>query len=476
MKRLLATLCMLAMLTAIIPMVSSAATTPTVDLYEAEKGSLTGVTVQSTVPGYSGTGYVTGFDRSRDSLTITVTAPEKALYDLTIGYRSEFGDKYTTISLNNSSLGEVFLKATTSFSETSGGRVLLNAGSNKVVFAKHWGYYDIDYIKLQKATINTSHPIGRTLVNPNATPEAVSLFNYLADQYGHAILSGQENENNTALTNVNWIASTTGKKPAVVGFDLMDYSPSRVENGATSTEIENALSWDSQNGIVTYVWHWNAPTKLKSSCNWWEGFYTSCTDFDITYALANPNSQDYQLLIRDLDAIAVQLQRLKDAHVPVLFRPLHEAEGGWFWWGAKGAEPAKALYRLMYDRFTNYHHLNNLIWVWNSISPDWYPGNDVVDIVSADDYANAGDYGPVYSKYQSLVSLVNDTKMVALSENGPIPDPSLLQIYGAHWSWFNTWTGSYLTDGKNNTTNHLIQVYNDPYVITLDELPDIKHY
>ncbi len=473
MKKLLVLVCMLAMLIALIPVAS--AQLSTADLYEAENGSLTGVTVASIVSGYSGSGYVTGFDASTDSLTITVNAPQQALYDLTIGYRSESGDKYTKVSLNGSSLGEVFLPITTVFSETSGGRVLLNAGSNQITFENHWGYYDIDYIKVHQAAINTTHPIERTLVNPNASPQAVSLFNYLADQYGQSIVSGQQN-NNDNLSHVSWIESTTGKKPAVVGFDLMDYSPSRVANGAISYEIEHALAWDAQGGIVTFLWHWNAPTKLNGTCDWWSGFYTDCSDYDIAYALANPNSEDYQLLIQDMDAIAVELKRLEDAQVPVLFRPLHEAEGGWFWWGAKGPEPAKQLWRLMYDRYTSYHQIDNLIWVWNSISPDWYPGDDVVDIVSADDYAAAGDYGPVYSKYESLVSLVNDTKMVALTENGPIPDPDLLQIYGAHWRWFSTWTGNYLTDGNNNSTSHLIDVYNHPYVITLDELPDIKNY
>ena len=100
------------------------------------------------------------------------------------------------------------------------------------------------------------------------------------------------------------------------------------------------------------------------------GFYTSATDFNISSTLAaGPGSANYTLILRDLDAIAVQLKRLSDAKVPVLFRFLHEAEGGWFWWGAQGPAAAKALFRLGYDRFTNYHKLNNLVWVWNSVSP-----------------------------------------------------------------------------------------------------------
>jgi len=83
----------------------------------------------------------------------------------------------------------------------------------------------------------------------------------------------------------------------------------------------------------------------------------------------------------------VQLKRLQDAGVPILFRPLHEAEGAWFWWGAKGPEATKELWLLLHDRLTNHHKLNNLIWVWNSLLPAWYVGDDTVDILSADVYA-----------------------------------------------------------------------------------------
>ena len=92
-------------------------------------------------------------------------------------------------------------------------------------------------------------------------------------------------------------------------------------------------------------------------------------------------------MIRDIDAIAVELTKLRDAHVPVLWRPLHEAEGGWFWWGAQGPKNYVRLYRLLYDRLTKVHKLDNLIWVYTSGGkPEWYPGDDVVDIIGADAY------------------------------------------------------------------------------------------
>lgn len=169
----------------------------------------------------------------------------------------------------------------------------------------------------------------------------------------------------------------------------MDYSPSRVERGTVGTAVEEAITHHERGGIVSVLWHWNAPTGLYDTeeQRWWSGFYTAATDFDVEAALASTTNANYTLLIRDIDAIAVELKRLQAVGVPVLFRPLHEAEGGWFWWGAKGPEPAKKLWGILYERLTVHHEINNLIWVWNSLAESWYPGDDTVDILSADVYA-----------------------------------------------------------------------------------------
>ncbi|WP_408894500.1 glycosyl hydrolase [Paenibacillus taichungensis] len=310
--------------------------------------------------------------------------------------------------------------------------------------------------------------ISSNLVNKDATSEARELMKYLAERYGKGVLSGQQD-----YGNLNWINENTGRKPAVIGFDLMDYSPSRTERGAISQEIRDAIAWHRQGGIVTLCWHWNAPIHLidEPGKEWWRGFYTDATTYDLASALAHPESQEYTLLIRDIDAIAVHLQELKDAGVPVLFRPLHEAEGGWFWWGAMGPEPAKQLYRLLYDQLVNKYELGNLIWVWNSEKPEWYPGDDVVDIVSVDVYPEAGDHSPLAKRYENLRELVNDSKIIALAENGSIPDPKQMKAQGVYWSWFCTWTGEFLKGGNHNTVAYLKEVYNSEDVITLDQLP-----
>ncbi|GIP24351.1 glycosyl hydrolase [Paenibacillus sp. J22TS3] len=467
MKRTSVLLFIISLLLAIVPMSASAKSSR---IFEAESGTLTGTAAAKDTPGYSGTGYVTSFDNDGDSLAVDVSVPSAGLYQITIRYHSPYGHKQAYLFVNGTAAGSVDFEQTTGFTEMAVTKALLNKGTNTIRLDKGWGMYEIDYFAIEPAAAPAVHQVSKALVNPGASSAVKSLMSYLVDSYGSKILSGQQD-----YSNVAWIQSNLGKKPAMVGFDLMDYSPSRVELGAATTEIEKAIDWDRQGGIVSFVWHWNAPKDLinQPGKEWWRGFYTDSTTFDIQYALDHPDSEDYALLLRDIDAIAIQLKRLQDANVPVLFRPLHEAEGGWFWWGAKGAEPCKELYRILYDRLTNYHHLNNLIWVWNSISPDWYPGDDVVDIVSYDSYPLAGDYSPQMGKYDQLVSLGRDRKLVAMTENGAIPDPDLLPVYHADWSWFTTW-GAF--DGNANSLDHLKKVYNHDYVVTLDELPNIKTY
>jgi mannan endo-1,4-beta-mannosidase len=170
-----------------------------------------------------------------------------------------------------------------------------------------------------------------------------------------------------------------------------------------------------------------------------------------------------------MDVIATQLQKFQDAHIPVLWRPLHEAEGGWFWWGAKGPEPFKKLWRLEYDRFTNYHHLNNLLWVYSSgTDPNWYPGDKYVDIVGIDAYpSDVTD--PESSIWIKLVREYGGRKMLALTEFGGVPDISRMRALGVRWSYFYSWTGS--LGAKGMPFDSLKKIYGSPGVLNADKLP-----
>src|SRR5699024_12023865 len=94
-----------------------------------------------------------------------------------------------------------------------------------------------------------------------------------------------------------------------------------------------------------------------------------------------------------------------DAGVPVLWRPLHEFDGQWFWWGKGGPKNFRRLWQLMYNRFTMHHGLNNLIWVLGysgEIENGWYPGDEYVDISGADTY-DSGSHIELYDKVVQVV-------------------------------------------------------------------------
>ncbi|KAK2037676.1 family 26 glycosyl hydrolase [Colletotrichum somersetense] len=435
--------------------------------YEAENGVLSGTTVDTAQSGFTGTGYVTGFEDASDKLTINVDCQggSQKLFDLSIRYAAIYGEKRTSVVFNGGAASEVSFAAGQTWADANAGQVLLNEGNNTIDIVSNWGWYLIDSITLTPTEPRGPHDINTALVNPNANADANALYKYLRSIYGKNILSGQQD-----LSYSNWVNEAVGKLPALVSVDLIDYSPSRVEHGAVSTAVEDAIAHHARGGIVSVLWHWNAPAGLYDTAEnpWWSGFYTRATDFDVASALADPTGANYTLIVRDMDAIAVQLARLRDAGVPVIWRPLHEAKGAWFWWGAQGPEACKQLYALLYDRLTNHHGLDNLIWNWNSVSPDWYPGDDTVDILSTDVYAQG--HGPMTSQYNDLLTLGKDKKLVAAAEVGSAPFPDLLQAYGADWLYFCVWGDGYINNTEWNSVEDLKKIYDSEYVLTLDEI------
>ncbi len=302
-----------------------------------------------------------------------------------------------------------------------------------------------------------------TPVNKNANSDAKALLKYMVSIYGKNILSGQQDQ-----ASLDWVTQNIGKTPAILGCDFMDYTQSRISRGASSTDVDKAIAFSQKGGIITFVWHWGAPAGLydTSSEPWYSGFYTAATDFNIQTALSSTTNANYTLLMKDIDTIAAQLQKLQKAGVPIIFRPLHEAEGGWFWWGAHGPAPAIQLYKILYQRLTTQWGINNLIWEWNSVNPAWYPGDDVVDMVSADTYSQ-NDHGPQSATYNSLISLGKDAKMVAAAEVGSVMDPTQLQAYHADWVYFCTWSGDFISGGSWNSVAFLKSVYGNSYVLSL---------
>jgi hypothetical protein len=305
--------------------------------------------------------------------------------------------------------------------------------------------------------LGAAAPINRPLSNPDASKEAQNVYRYMCGIYGKAILAGQQEStwvNNNPDDEMDYISKTTGGKlPAIRGLDYMAY------NGVT----ERAIAWWQKGGIPTLCWHWGAPTKGT-------GYEASKLTISLDDALTTGTALN-KAMMADLDRTARELVKLRDAHVPVLWRPFHENNGGWFWWGKGGAENFKKLWKLEYNYYTQTYKLNNLIWVFGYCGkPDatWYPGDAYVDIAGADSYGK----GTQHAMFQTVLGIVGTNIPICYHECGTIPDPDALMADSTPWSYFMTWHTSYIK--QQNTPENLKKIYNHPYVITLDKLPNLK--
>lgn len=303
-------------------------------------------------------------------------------------------------------------------------------------------------------------PARGVLSNPRASAGARTLYAYLWSIYGRRTLTGQQEQNFSPAgprTELDYIQRITGKQPALVGFD---YIEPRDEAGVNA----RAIAWHRSGGIVTLCWHWGAPDIGT-------GYENSKKDFDVARALA-PGTPQNRAMMAQMAHTAALLTKLRDAGVPVLWRPFHEFSGDWFWWGKHGPEAFKALWRLMYRNYVDRYRLNNLIWVlgWagQKVDPAYWPGRDMVDIAGADLYAE--DHGNLASMFGQVKAIVGESIPICLHENGPIPDPATLGR-DADWLYFMTWHTRWLTDPSQNTPEQLKADYASTRYLTKDELP-----
>ena len=341
--------------------------------------------------------------------------------------------------------------------------------------------------------------IDASLTNPKASAAAKKVYEFLVSQYGKKVLSGVQSggtANNNE--NVDAIAGLTGKHPAVAGYDyiFLQYSPTPagwswvVDYGDISAAKEQ---W-AKNGLVSFMWHWNVPTSKEAWDNGvnkgdFDGynFYCDKTKFDIKRALTD-GTWEHEFLLKDIEKVAGYLKLLQEEGIPVLWRPLHEAagnytlygsNGAWFWWGRGGAEACRQLWKLLRDRLEGEYGLDNLIWVWTldatqgaeSQYADWYPGNDLVDIVGVDIYAE--DTAAKTRQYKAAAALSGGRKLTTISECGNIPDPEKCLAAGEAWNWFLAWSLS-RDDFKLNTDTYWKKLMSSSSVLTRESMPNLK--
>lgn len=495
-------------------------------ILQVECEDLEGATLWTSIyekqfPGYSGEGFVY---LTNETITVDVEVPEEGMYEFStrcVQVLDESG-REQTLSVNGTEFmyKMPYLDTWTDFSF---GIHRLKKGTNTIQLLPKYGYGAYDTLTIKKAALPELN-VQPTLSDADATKETQGLMNYLCDMYGEHMLSGQQEiyggghtpdapggysgeDLQGYETEFEWIKKQFGDYPAIRGFDMMNYNPLYGWDDGTT---ERMIEWGTErNGIPTVCWHINVPKNfadytLGDAVDWTECTYKPDeTDFDTAQAVIEGTKENeyFKLAIADL---AEQLLRVQEAGVPIIFRPLHEAEGNsnidgsgsWFWWGKGGAEVYKQLWQLLYTTLTEEYGVHNLIWEYNSYdystSPSWYPGDEWVDIVGYDKYnciynrhdGKPSGSGPnedaISSTFYTLVDLTNGKKLVSMPENDTVPSLDNIMVEQAYWLYFCIWydngSDNFLSGTNNNDPETLKEMYQSDFCITLSELPDWKNY
>ncbi len=455
---------------------------------EAETGAVSGkAKVKSDRKGYKGKGYVTNISTEEDwSREIELT--DSQYYDLTITVASDV-PCVNGIAVNGKKLQDFSASGSGKFEKVTFKNIYIEKGKTAISVIPVDGGLDVDSLTLtasediSKLDLTISKP---ALSNKDSDYNAKALYQYLCESYGKQVLLGQHDTIGTSAE-TDMIYKTTGKYPAIRFGDLMLATEN--DSITTDTEMNIAMDWASKDGIVGYMWHWAAPDDKRE-------YYADQTDFDIKKAVTKENIAELSLedikklqkdgkvskecvaVVEDIDTVSEKLSTLRDEGIAVLWRPLHEASNGDFWWG-NDKEAYKWLWKLMYERQTKYHKLNNLIWVWSAQNADWYVGDEYCDVLSCDVYDDGNKDAQV--NIMLFLQSISKNKPIAMSECGSFPDIQSIADEKAMWAFIGQWGGNYLMtdDGKlaeeNNTAAELIKMYNNNLTLTRDKLPDFTH-
>ena len=438
-------------------------------ILEAENASLSnGAAKASAIAGYSGTGYV---NMNNGNITFNLNAAEAGFYRITARYSSG-SPKTQDLHVDGQMAAGILFPQSAQWKDLELATVKLKSGAHTLSIVKNWGYISLDFLSI-KYIGNSTTPfnLDANLVTPQPSAQAVKVYNFLKENFGKKVISGVISDSTRNTDEPKWVFEKTGKWPALVGYDFMDHTWLK-QNWIKydGPFIQGKRHWENK-GLVTLMWHWRDPLTKSGD------FYTDKTSFDVS-RISNPNSSEYKAMIDDIDTIATYLKQFQKEGIPVIWRPLHEAAGGWFWWGAKGPEPCKSLWRLMFDRLVNHHKLNNLIWVWTTdvaaTAADWYPGDQYVDVLGMDIYPGENQHGSQYISFNKVKEIFGGKKLITLSECGSVPDPALMLEYGDMWSWFMVWSGDYTRSDLHNGAAWWQKFFSYDYVITRDNMPDLK--
>jgi len=324
-------------------------------------------------------------------------------------------------------------------------------------------------------------------VNPKASVEARALLQVLYDISGKYTLTGQHNYPNARARNSEFVQRYLGETPAVYSQDFGFAEDGDKDSYLARPDIVDEVKKQHRLGsLIALCWHAVPPTADEpvvfsrgpgggaAPSGDLASVQGQLTDEQFRDVLT-PGTPLHERWTQQVDVIAGFLQQLEDANVPVLWRPYHEMNGNWFWWGARvGEHSTAALYRQIYDRLVNHHGLDNLIWVWNTNAPrlipgdeawayeDFWPGLEYVDVLAADVYR--GDWQQPH--HDDLLELA-EGKPIAIGEMAPLLTPKILAAQ-PHWTWFMPW-GNLVLWGYR-AEERLEELFESDRILTRDEV------
>ena len=443
------------------------------DLFELEDGITSGTAEKiDTRDGFSGSGYVTRLGTG-GSVLLSIPLPASQHYSITVRAASD-APAGGNLLLNGLPRGSFELNGSGDYETVKFENIYLPEGTAQLSFSELRGEIDFDCVLVENASeiYEIAFEIGG-LTNSNADSSAAALYDYLLKNHRKKVLSGQQVSQGTNAE-IEAIYEATGRYPAVRFGELMDYSA-----GIDTGDIELASEWAKSGGIVGYSWYWPMSGSVYQNRT---GFDLSkaVTDLDIAAMEGGALTLRYDsgdvtaetlAVIDGIDLVSQKLKILRDEGVPVIFRPLPEASNGQFWW-SQSVDSYLWLYKLIYERMTIYHKLNNLIWVWNGQSADWYVGDGMTDIISLDIYYPEGSPAAGQSSINAMLAAhkISQNKMIAISECSALPSPDNIAMDKAYWSYCSAWTDDYAVGGKFMSIADWIQFYNSDIVLTIDEV------
>ncbi|MGN0164705.1 MAG: glycosyl hydrolase [Lachnospiraceae bacterium] len=459
-------------------------------LLEAEDAKLTGNCTSYTDEKYSGGGYASGLtNSSNDNIIFHVEIENTGFYDLNFRCHSGDSGRVNNVAVDGVMSGSITCNSDGEIVDSYLLSLYLEAGSHDIAIVPSWGWTDFDCLIITRSDVITedTYNVTADLCNPNADENTRRLYKFLCDIYGKYTLTGNFVSRGRISLEYSEIEAATGENFAVMGMEMGDYDLTSKANGSDGKNLGYTYDfYTNAGGIVQLCWHWHAPDAYviddpDNNHYWWNSFYKEHTTLNLDKIMNGEDEAGHQLLVEDMNNMATELERLRDAGVPVIWRPLHEASGGWFWWGDCEPESYKKLWIEMYDIFTNEHNLTNLIWMWNGQDADWYPGDEYVDIISYDIYQPEHTYTSYSGTFAEAASIAGESKLIALSENGVVPDPDNLMQDNARWLFWGTWGDPHTLDGLYLSETYtekdmLIKAYSHDRTLTLSELPDLKTY